>query len=728
MRKSSGILIPLMVLLWSCDSIMDSGPGTNSTQQANSPSHAGSQEVSFASSEIWMGAYLAAWNHYVEPTGNWGNLPTDEIDWDAFTHLYYFALAAQSDGSLSPIEPYRNFGPDRVEEAVEYAHANGVPILYTVGGWGNYDGFSSAIEPENRSNFIDNLIEVMTTWDFDGIDLDMEPIRERDVGNYSALVRELSEELDQLETPMTDRPFLTAAVGNQPAMFADLQHYFDQINIMTYDFSNAWGGWVSWHNSNLFNGGQTFPSTGGELPSVERSVGRFMQAGVAREKIGIGLDFYGYIWHGEVDGPMQEWDTPPEVEDNVAYYEIMDKYFTEDRYNWDETAYAPYLSISSSNPSQRKFISYDDERLMREKVNYIYEKGLGGGIIWELGGGYRADQPAGERDVLLQAIKEAILNPGDIEIDDPQPADGAIYADGLAGNWTDASWDATVELQDNSQSYSGSSSIRVEQQSWGALSLLRGDWNNPQLIPVSGYNYVTFAVYPQGEDAVLDIILENMNGDSFPRVRAGEVPANEWTVVSVPVDELNPENLDVHRIGISESSGSSITYFIDGYHLSEKAKGDGPIYDRQYTVVYDDELISPWIDASWDATVNYQSNSVTYTGSSSIRVDQQAWGALSLLHGDWNSPEVIPLSDYEYVTFAIYPEEQDAVVDMILENMDGDNFPRVRVGEVPADQWTVISAPVEELNPEGREVHRIGISESSGSSATYYIDGYNLSE
>lgn len=717
-----------MVLLWSCDSIMDSGPGTNSTQQAGSPSQAGSQEVSFSNSEIWMGAYLAAWTHYVEPTGSWGNLPSDEIDWDAFTHLYYFALAAQSDGTLSAIEPYRNFGPDRVEEAVEYAHANGVPILYTVGGWGNYDGFSSAIEPENRANFIDNLIDVMTTWGFDGIDLDMEPIRDRDVENYSALVRELSEELDQLETPMTDRPFLTAAVGDQPDMFADLQHYFDQINIMTYDFSNAWGGWVSWHNSNLFNGGQKFPSTGRELPSVERSVNRFMQAGVAREKIGIGLDFYGYIWRGEVDGPMQEWDTPPEVEDNVAYYEIMDEYFTEDRYNWDDTAYAPYLSISSSDPSQRKFISYDDERLMREKVNYIYEKGLGGGIIWELGGGYRADQPAGERDVLLQTIKEAILNPGNIDIDDPEPADGTIYADGLAGNWTDASWDATVELQDNSQSYSGNTSIRVDQQSWGALSLLYGDWNSPDEIPLSEYEYINLAIYPEDDEAVIDMVLENMGDESFPRVRVGEVPANEWTVLSVPIDELNPEAHEVNRIGISESSGSPLTYFIDSYNLSTEAEADGLASERRYTSVYDDGLVSPWTDASWDATIELQSNSVAYTGSTSIRVEQQSWGALSLLHGDWDTPELIPMRDYDYVMFSIYPEDQDAIVDMILENVNGDTFPRVRVGEVPADQWTVISVPVEELNPEGHEVHRIGISESSGSPATYYIDGYNLSE
>jgi hypothetical protein len=52
----------------------------------------------------------------------------------------------------------------------------------------------------------------------------------------------------------------------------------------------------------------------------------------------IGIDFYGYVWHGQVDRPRQSWDTPPNVEDNVAYYDIMDQYYTPERYRWDESA------------------------------------------------------------------------------------------------------------------------------------------------------------------------------------------------------------------------------------------------------------------------------------------------------------------------------------------------------------------------------------------------------
>jgi hypothetical protein len=39
----------------------------------------------------------------------------------------------------------------------------------------------------------------------------------------------------------------------------------------------------------------------------------------------------------------------------------------------------------------------------------VRSKGIGGMIVWDLGAGYRADQPPGRRDLLLQAVKRARL-------------------------------------------------------------------------------------------------------------------------------------------------------------------------------------------------------------------------------------------------------------------------------------------------------------------------------
>jgi chitinase len=357
----------------------------------------------------WISAYLAAWNHRV-PSANDGNLTSGDIDWDAFTHLIYFSLRPLPEGVVIPIEEGNLVHPERVEDIVSAAHQAGRPVLISIGGEGHYEAFSNAIRPENRPGFIASMLDAMTTWGFDGIDLDMEPIENADVPHYKNLVRELAAEFDQIETPMLDRPLLTAATDWQPGMFADLQEYFDQINLMTYDFSGAWDGWVSWHNSPIYDGGHSLPG-GRTLPSVDWQMNEFLQAGIARRKLGTGISFHGYVWHGQVDGPLQEWSESPEVDENVPFYEIMEIYYPEGEYNWDDEVGAAWISISHEDPDERKFISYTEKRAVGEKLEHSRSQGLGGVIIWDLGGGYQANMSDGERDVLLQTIKQAIQMP-----------------------------------------------------------------------------------------------------------------------------------------------------------------------------------------------------------------------------------------------------------------------------------------------------------------------------
>ncbi|HKJ66916.1 MAG TPA: glycoside hydrolase family 18 protein [bacterium] len=359
--------------------------------------------------EQWLTAYFAAWTHFVLPESNWGHVQTQDIDWDAFTHLIYFATGATPDGALDPpVGPHYIFSESRLKEIVSAAHTHKTPILYAIGGWGNYQGFHQAITPEVRETFIDNLLDLMTTWGFDGIDIDMEPIEETDTENYAAFITRLHERLQELETPLLERPLLTAAVGWQPELFAELQEKFDQINIMTYDYSNAWRGWVTWHNSPLYNRGHKLPFSRKPLPSVEGSVNQFVESGVDKSKLGIGIDFYGYVWTG-VSKPREGWIfKAPTVEDNIPYYEIMDKYYQPEFYHWDTITKASYLSIDSGD--QKLFISYDDENVIRAKLNYAEHQNLGGVFIYELGGGHQKNQTSGGSQSLVQPIKEYRLN------------------------------------------------------------------------------------------------------------------------------------------------------------------------------------------------------------------------------------------------------------------------------------------------------------------------------
>jgi chitinase len=354
---------------------------------------------------IWVSAYYAGWTQGCSYIGNDGYLKAEEIDYDAVSHIFHFAIEPNLNGSIDT--SINCISSANSEAAVQSAHANGKKILISVGGWDTEAQFLSATKNSNRSTFIDNLINFMVSRGYDGIDIDWEPISSSSASQYSIFITELKEALYETGPDF----LLTTAVMWQPSLFAQLQDKFDQINIMTYEMSGPWPGWITWHNGAIYDGWVSFPSTGEPVPSANGDVDEFLQAGVQPEKLGIGIEFQGTVWSGGtgtptggVTAPGQSWTSAPSTE-MISYYEIMDTYYNPQNYAWDDDAMAAYLSIDNAGSLNDKFISYDNETSCQEKINYVREKGIGGVIIFELAGGWRPAEPV--PDKLLQSVKEA---------------------------------------------------------------------------------------------------------------------------------------------------------------------------------------------------------------------------------------------------------------------------------------------------------------------------------
>lgn len=672
--KKLVILILAAIAFSSCSDIMSSGVEPNSSQNQGNPTPDQKQTTTLQTdSDVWVGAYLASYNHYVEPTGNWGNLPTDGIDWSAFTHLFYFSLNANADGSLSTIAAYQNMSPDRINAIVSAAHNHNKPVLITIGGWGNHAGFSSAIKPANRALFISNIVATIKTWGFDGVDLDMEPINSGDVDNYKAFINDLNTALQTVNVSMASKPLISVVTNWQPALFAQIQDKVDQINLMTYDLSGAWSGWVSWHNSAVSSGGLSFASNGNPLPSIDEKVKAYLKAGVSPSKLGIGIDFYGYVWSGGtgtstggVTEPDQSWSTAPTVTDNVPYHDIMNQYYNSSDYKWDSQAKAAYLSIDKSGSSNDKFVSYDDEKSIQAKFNYVRQKGLGGTIVWELSGGYRKNQPAGERDKLLQAVKQA-MNNGSSTVASPTTDNTA----------------PTVSVSAPADGSTVSGTVNIDIQASDNVGVSNVDL----LVDGSVVKSFTTAPYTFSWNTTT-----HTNGSGTIEARASDAAGNTTiSTVTVTVDN---------------STNTSTTSSADA--------------------IYEESLNSPWINSSWSATIDFSNTEQPHNGSKSVKVQQNSWGAFALHSGSWGQSQDIDPANYESVEFAIYAKSQSADISVQLENDSGQSFPKVAYGTVSANQWTVVSIPMSKLNPNGQTIHRIDILETSGTSKTYYIDDLKL--
>jgi len=346
----------------------------------------------------WVSAYYAAWQK--------SRLAPEAIDFGAVTHLQHFALVPNGNGSVD--DSVNGIDTAHRTATVSAAHAAGKKILLTVGGAGADGGFVAAAQNTTaRATLIANLVAMAESSGYDGIDVDWEPVA--DAGLFAAFVSEL-------RAAMRSGWALTAAVTCDPAALASVHQHFDQINIMTYDLAGAWPGWVSWHNSPIYAGGCKFVSTGASVPSADGCVESFVAAGIPKEKLGVGIDFYGYVWSGGsgtptggVTAPCQSYATDPNVLGNVAYHELIATYAGR-TVQWDDGAKAAFIAIDEASESNDRFVSFDNEQSVNAKAAYVSAKGIGGVIVWELGGGYRPAEPLASRDPLLQSIKQAFSN------------------------------------------------------------------------------------------------------------------------------------------------------------------------------------------------------------------------------------------------------------------------------------------------------------------------------
>jgi chitinase len=357
--------------------------------------------------DLWRTGYYPGWEQSA--------MPPSAIDYVALTHIIHFSAEPNTNGTLNTTDNVLSTGNSSA--IVSAAHAAGKKVLVCIGGGGTQAGFQAATGPTNLTTFINNITNLMSGRGYDGVDIDWEPLDPGDANQFTNFVNSLRAKLDTI----SPRPMLTAAVAVPPtpaSLLASVQSQFDQFNLMTYDLSGPWDGWVTWFNSPLYDGGYRFPSTGGLVPSCDGTVNAVTAAGIPLSKLGLGVAFYGYVWtggagttNGGVAAPRQSWTTAPTTA-QASYNSLMSTYFQPSRYHWDAAAQAAYLSIDNTGSSTDRFISYDDVRTCQAKVSFARNRGLGGIMIWELA----QDHIASQVDPLLAAIKAAMASPGAVTI------------------------------------------------------------------------------------------------------------------------------------------------------------------------------------------------------------------------------------------------------------------------------------------------------------------------
>ena len=358
------------------------------------------QEAKSPTNDLNVMAYYVPEQPYHPET-----LPLDKL-----THII-FSFSRVIDGEVG-------FGDEQAGEKLRLLVAQKknhphLKVMLACGGWGA-GGFSDmAATAEGRHKFVRSTIAMIENYQLDGIDVDWEypaldwadiDAREIDTQTFTLLMKELREEMDQLDRPL----LLTFASAGWKYYYEKIElskvmQYADYMNVMTYDQVTATLPFTAHHTAlgritgedledypiqHYVTERKAMAEAEGrpafEPRSVKSIVDFCLKQGVDPRQIVIGAAFYGRAWKGvppENNGLYQ-----PNTGTFIgwsAYRDIREQYEGKNGYTryWDEVAEAPYLY----NPTDSIFFSYDDTTSVKLKTAYAREEDLGGIMFWELG-------------------------------------------------------------------------------------------------------------------------------------------------------------------------------------------------------------------------------------------------------------------------------------------------------------------------------------------------------
>ena len=279
---------------------------------------------------------------------DWNYKPFSELDLSQLTHINIAFCNPDDNGRL-----YCNIPESKLKSIISEAHNNNVEVFAALGGGGGCDGYLQHLDtPEERAAFNANIMDYCETYDFDGIDLDIELGSNHPIWNYYGdWCTELRTLCDERDMEMSTATAQWVAEKVTPGTFA----LFDFVNVMAYDNDEDEHSHASYEYSvkclDYFRNRKKIPE----------------------DKLVLGVPFYGrgYTADGEID-----WNSYMSFADIVN---ADNEYYNADNYNG---------------------IAYNGADTMARKAELA--KDYGGIMIWEL-----TQDAKGEKS-LLKVISDTL--------------------------------------------------------------------------------------------------------------------------------------------------------------------------------------------------------------------------------------------------------------------------------------------------------------------------------
>ncbi|KZT29101.1 glycoside hydrolase family 18 protein [Neolentinus lepideus HHB14362 ss-1] len=366
------------------------------------------------------------------------DFPVSKLSWSKYNRVIYAFAETTSDVHTLDLG---DSGKKLLTELVSAAHAHGVQVAVSVGGWTGSRYYSTAVaSPANRTAFVKTVTTLATTYHLDGIDFDWEypanqgigcnTISRNDTSNFLAFLQLLRKD------PIGKNLTLSAATGIGPFYNAKgeqsrnikgFAEVLDYIEVMNYDIWGSWSESVG-PNSPL---NDTCAPPEDQQGSAVSAVQAWTAAGMPRNQIVLGVAAYGHSFRvaksdAIVDGKMaayppfnasdpptgDAWDDAAGTDECgnyngpgglIDFWGLMKFGYLTSKgdaaegisYRYDGCTQTPYVY----NATTEVMVAFDNAQSFAAKGKFIKSAGLGGFAMWEAGGD--------SDDILLNAVRSA---------------------------------------------------------------------------------------------------------------------------------------------------------------------------------------------------------------------------------------------------------------------------------------------------------------------------------
>jgi chitinase len=265
----------------------------------------------------------------------------------------------------------------------KYPH---IKVLWSFGGWTWSSGFTqAAADPKAFADSCYKLVEDPRWADvFDGIDIDWEYPNDCglacDTSGRAAFTHLMGALRDRFGKDELISAAITAdaSAGGKidAADYAGAATYVNWYNPMTYDYFGAWDatGPTAPHSPLT-----SYPGIPAEGANTTATISKLIGLGVPRQKLLLGIGFYGRGWTGvtqQAPGGTATGPAPGTWEDGSEDYKVL-----KDRCPATKTVGGTAYALCGD-----EWWSYDTPSTIAGKMAYAKSQGLGGSFFWELSG------------------------------------------------------------------------------------------------------------------------------------------------------------------------------------------------------------------------------------------------------------------------------------------------------------------------------------------------------